>query len=88
MGTNEDTNWVMSIEGRLIVGVVSFEGPCMARGSVRIQAGSGVIEQFRGEKAKLTNLPRGLLDELSTQFPGVRWWVHDLPHRAPADTAS
>ena len=83
MDTVNEPNWWMTGDGRLVVGLSAEPSGCMASGSICLQSGSGLIRMFRGEPARLTSLPRGLLDELSAHFPGVRWWVQDVPERAP-----
>jgi hypothetical protein len=84
MQAARDNHWWMTNEGRLLIGVPTAPEESMASGSVCPEKASGIIRMYRGKPARLTNLPRGLLDELAAHFPGVRWWVQDVPERMPA----
>lgn len=84
MQTHDETIWWMMSDGRMLVGAVPDAGSgCIASGTVREDARSGVIEVIHGEPATLAKLPRGVLDELSARFPGARWWVRDVDEPAP-----
>lgn len=88
MHASYEAKWWMTGDGRLFVGASVEPGGCLASGTICPGNASGMIRMFRGEPAMLTSLPRGLLDELSAHFPGVRWWVQDVPERAPARAAN
>ncbi len=82
---HDETIWWMTSEWRMVIGSDAPAGDAgsMASGTVRPDSGCGVISVYRGEPATLGSLPRGLLDELTAYFPGVRWWVRDVPECVP-----